>query len=92
MQLLSRCAEGGRVSKHTAQQIGEEERQQSAAAMHLADCSDNRQGKHSHRERKRRSEGGGDEKERCKVRDGERREGKGVEEERGTQRQDNKDG
>lgn len=59
MRLRSRCAEGGWVSKHTAQQIGKEEHQQSTAAMHLTDCSDNRQGKHSHSERgrERRREG-----------------------------------
>lgn len=59
MWLRSRCAEGGWVSKHTAQQIGKEEHQQSTAAMHLTDCSDNRQGKHSHSERgrERRREG-----------------------------------
>lgn len=57
MQLLSRCAEGGWVSKHTAQQIGKEEHQQSTAAMLLTDCSDNRQGKHSHREGKKRWRG-----------------------------------
>lgn len=34
MQLRSRCAEGGWVSKHTAQQIGKEEHQQSTASPH----------------------------------------------------------
>lgn len=86
MQLPSRCAEGGWVSKHTAQQIGKEERQQSTAAMHLTDCSDNRQGKHSHRERKKMESRCRGREERCKVKDRKRREVKRVKEERGRHR------
>lgn len=82
MQLLSRCAEGGWVSKHTAQQIGKEEHQQSTAAMLLTDCSDNRQGKHSHREGKKRWRGCTEREERCKVEDRKRREAERVKQER----------
>lgn len=92
MLLRSRCAEGGWVSKHTAQQIGKEEHQQSTAALHLADCSDNRQGKHSHRERgmKKKDRKRGAEEERRKVKDRQRREVNRVEEDRGRHRQTRK--
>ena len=53
---------GSVISKHSEQQIGTEEHQQSTAAMHLTDCSDNRQGKHPHRERKIWTEGAEKEK------------------------------
>lgn len=57
MQQLSRCTEGGWVSKHIAQQIGKEEDHQSSVAMHLTDCSDNRQKKHSYGEKKKMEKG-----------------------------------
>lgn len=80
-QLRSRCAEGGWVSKHTAQQIGKEEHQQSTAAMHLTDCSDNRQGKHSHRERKKnpKKDGGRVQRKRREMRSERQKEKRGEE-------------